>query len=72
MPHAILGAYRIDDETTNIFIFFLYFNRFRKAFLLFLREPFGKSQPDMTSKNQKATRNLTCKTEEHDIYNTYL
>lgn len=52
-------------------------NRFRKAFLLLLKDLRGKSQPFMTSKNQKdlngsTTSVLTCKTEESNTQVTSL
>ncbi|KAL9969558.1 hypothetical protein ACROYT_G021786 [Oculina patagonica] len=45
------------NSMANPIIYSLKTRRFRKAFLLFSKEPCGKSQPNMTSKNRRATRN---------------
>ncbi|KAJ7337828.1 hypothetical protein OS493_007986 [Desmophyllum pertusum] len=74
VPMLLHSIARIHGSWPHFLAFFLMHmnSMVSQSFLAVPKEPFGKSQPDMTSKNQKATRNLTCKTEEHDIYNTYL
>ena len=55
---------------------YLFVNRFRRALVLLLKEPHGKSEPNMNSRilnNLSSTAsNWTLKTEETDIEDTKL
>ncbi|KAJ7337839.1 hypothetical protein OS493_007997 [Desmophyllum pertusum] len=70
-PHFLAFFLTHLNSMANPIIYSLKTPRFRKAFLLFLKDPCGKSQPYMNSRNHtdlySTTRNMTCKTEEHSI-----
>ena len=54
----------VKQSTDLVFAFALYFNRFRRAFFLFLREPCGRSEPDQII---TSPRNVSYKAGQHKV-----
>ncbi|XP_066028416.1 trace amine-associated receptor 13c-like isoform X2 [Pocillopora verrucosa] len=52
-PHFLAFFLSLLNNMVNPVIYGLYTQRFRRAFLLFLREPFGKSEPGQISTSRK-------------------
>ncbi|KAL9969560.1 hypothetical protein ACROYT_G021788 [Oculina patagonica] len=70
-PHFLAFFLIHLNSMANPIIYSLKTRRFRKAFVLFLMDPFGKSQPNMASSNQISTKNSINKKEESNIQITH-
>ncbi|KAL9969545.1 hypothetical protein ACROYT_G021772 [Oculina patagonica] len=71
-PHFLAFFLTHLNSMANPIIYSLKTPRFRKAFLLFLKDPCGKSQPFMTSKNQTDLNSTTMTTQGYNTRITSL